>query len=590
MRISIIGPNTPIPPVGWGAIESLIWDMKLSLNEMGHDVQIVNVGDPNEIIQMIDEYRPDFVHFNYDDLIGLYPYINYPKACTTHFAYLERPEMMGPYKQRVFDLFEQIKPNVFGLSNGINRVYRDITGIPESRLYLNPNGVNCKLFDFTDTPEYGNRSIYLAKIDHRKRQSMFQSIDSLWYVGNIEDNNFDTSKNYLGEWNKETLYKNLTQYGNLVLLSDGEAHPLVCMEAFAAGLGVVVSEYATANLDINRNFITVIPEDRITDLKFIEEKIIENREYSVKNRKEILDYAKEFEWCKILNDYYLPNVNRIIQNYAPQIKKTTLMDKNKSVYKLKGIGPIYYLNLDGQPERRQYMEDQFKYWEIENYTRISSYDGRDDDLSDIITGRYPDNMSSGEIGCVTSHLKAIKHWYETSSSPYAIIMEDDCNLDLVKCWNFTWQDFVANIPYDWDVVQIAIICTGDLHVKLHKRFVNDFSTACYLINRHHAEKLLKYHVKGNKYRLDNGVKPRPVADDLIYNSGNTYSIPLLLYRIELGSSIHPEHIDMYHKANFEALSQFWQQSGASMDIKEYMDYDPYVGRITENTSTQQKNS
>ena len=52
------------------------------------------------------------------------------------------------------------------------------------------------------------------------------------------------------------------------------------------------------------------------------------------------------------------------------------MDRNKSVYKLKNFGPIYYLNLDGQPERMQYMEEQFKYWEIENYTRISAYDGR----------------------------------------------------------------------------------------------------------------------------------------------------------------------------------------------------------------------
>ena len=62
-----------------------------------------------------------------------------------------------------------------------------------------------------------------------------------------------------------------------------------------------------------------------------------------------------------------------------------IFDKNKSVYKLRNFGPIYYLNLDGQPERRQYMEDQFKYWEIENYTRISAYDGREDDLSDILT-------------------------------------------------------------------------------------------------------------------------------------------------------------------------------------------------------------
>ena len=50
------------------------------------------------------------------------------------------------------------------------------------------------------------------------------------------------------------------------------------------------------------------------------------------------------------------------------------MDKNKSAYKLKGLPPVYCINLDGEPERWFYMETQFKYWEIENYTRISAYD------------------------------------------------------------------------------------------------------------------------------------------------------------------------------------------------------------------------
>ena len=77
------------------------------------------------------------------------------------------------------------------------------------------------------------------------------------------------------------------------------------------------------------------------------------------------------------------------------------MDNNKAAYKLKNFGPIYYLNLDGQPERKKYMEEQFDYWGIEDYTRISAYDGRQDDLSDIIRGKYPEMMTSGEIGCVT---------------------------------------------------------------------------------------------------------------------------------------------------------------------------------------------
>ena len=148
------------------------------------------------------------------------------------------------------------------------------------------------------------------------------------------------------------------------------------------------------------------------------------------------------------------------------------MDKNKSAYKLKDFGPVYYLNLDGQPERRAYMEQQFKYWEVTNYERISAYDGRDDDLGGILKGRYPDLMTSGEVGCTTSHLKALKHFLETSDSPYAIIMEDDCSLDLVAYWNFTWKELFARVPYDYDVFQISIICTGDIHVKLHKRFVN----------------------------------------------------------------------------------------------------------------------
>ena len=163
------------------------------------------------------------------------------------------------------------------------------------------------------------------------------------------------------------------------------------------------------------------------------------------------------------------------------------MDRNKSVFKLEGFGPIYCINLDEQPERWEYMKKQYDYWGLDNVERISAYDGREDDLSDIIQGRYPEAVTSGEIGCITSHLKAIKHWYETSDSPYAVIMEDDCKLDLVKYWNFTWRDLYSKLPYDWDVIQLAIISTGDIHVGLHKRFVNDFSTACYIINRHHAE-------------------------------------------------------------------------------------------------------
>ena len=184
--------------------------------------------------------------------------------------------------------------------------------IPKEKLFISPNGVNCSAFRSTDAPHHAERSIYLAKIDYRKRQHIFQTIDSLYYAGNIADDRFDQDKNYLGEWTKDFLYNNLTEYGNLVLLSDGEAHPLVCMEAFAAGLGIVVSEWATANLDQHKKFITVIAEDQIHNTKYVEHMIDKNREYSINNREEILDYAKQFEWSRMLSNYYLPNVEKVI--------------------------------------------------------------------------------------------------------------------------------------------------------------------------------------------------------------------------------------------------------------------------------------
>ena len=262
-------------------------------------------------------------------------------------------------------------------------------------------------------------------------------------------------------------------------------------------------------------------------------------------------------------------------------------DKNKSIFKLKDFGPVYCINLDGEPNRWEYMQNQFKEWEVTDYERISAHDGREDDLSGIIKGMYPTNMSSGEIGCTTSHLKAMKHYLETSDAPYAIMMEDDCDLSVVRHWTFTWKDFVAHFPYDWDVIQTAIICTGDLHIKLHKRFVNDFSTACYVVARHHAEKLVKHHCRGDKYKLDQGVKPRPVADDLIYNSGITYACPLLLYKIELGSTIHPEHIGIFHKGNHDGIRNFWAQQGAQMSVESITEFDPYRGRVAESSASPQ---
>jgi len=255
------------------------------------------------------------------------------------------------------------------------------------------------------------------------------------------------------------------------------------------------------------------------------------------------------------------------------------MEKNKAAFKLKGIPHVYVINLDDQVSRWAAAESMLSYWQVENYTRVSAYDGREDDLSSILKGRYPDQMSGGEIGCVTSHLNAMKMFLETDD-PYAVMMEDDCDISTVQYWPFEWKDFQAKLPYDFDVVQLAIINPAQISLQLHRRFVNDFSTACYIITRHHAEKLVRLHCRGDKYKLDQGVKPRAVADDLIYNSGNTFAIPLFLYKIELGSTIHAEHLDVFHRSSHTGMWNFWKNDASSIDNwPQVFDYDPYAGRL-----------
>ena len=46
MKIIQVTPgNIPIPPNGWGAVEKIIWEYKLSLEKLGYEVEILYLDD-----------------------------------------------------------------------------------------------------------------------------------------------------------------------------------------------------------------------------------------------------------------------------------------------------------------------------------------------------------------------------------------------------------------------------------------------------------------------------------------------------------------------------------------------------------------
>ncbi len=313
MKIAIIGPGyMPIPPIGWGAVESLIWDYYTELTNRGHEIKIVNTQDASTIISETNAFDPDFVHLQYDDYANLLQYINCKfKAVTNHYAYLTQIQKHPEYHHILHNI---INGDFFilCLSEEIKQIYLQL-GVNPKRLFVTPNGARNDLFKYTDFPRYPDRSIYLAKIDYRKRQHIYQNIQNLYFAGNCSDSRFDIKKEaYLGEWSKDHLYDNLSNYGNLVLLSDGEADPLVTKEALIAGLGIVISEFATANLDLSKPFIDVIPTPKINDVEYVENVIIKNRENSKQNRKNIRTYALDNHSWSIIVDKYCKLINNII--------------------------------------------------------------------------------------------------------------------------------------------------------------------------------------------------------------------------------------------------------------------------------------
>ena len=67
MRIALLGPaESQIPPLGWGAVESVVWNYYTELKKLGHAVLLIHFQE-KDMVPMCNEYEPDVVYIMYDD-------------------------------------------------------------------------------------------------------------------------------------------------------------------------------------------------------------------------------------------------------------------------------------------------------------------------------------------------------------------------------------------------------------------------------------------------------------------------------------------------------------------------------------------
>ncbi|WP_294957783.1 glycosyltransferase family 4 protein [uncultured Flavobacterium sp.] len=250
----------------------------------------------------------DIVHLHFDPLTKFWntlsAFLGFKLFITSHYAYAAfREKWHCEYENTFKNLMESKRLIV--LSQDILNVF--VSSGFKGNIEVLSNGVETQQFLFKETA-LEKKAIYLGRIEARKRQNEVTRriaekrsiICDL--VGPISTPDFKVDHkyvNYLGEWDRAAVHKNLTNYSCLILFSDGEAHPLVTLEAMAAGLSLVISKEASANLNLNLPWIYVC--DKIDEvLKNAERAINENYLY----RKQIRKYAEEnFDYAIIAQKY-----------------------------------------------------------------------------------------------------------------------------------------------------------------------------------------------------------------------------------------------------------------------------------------------
>jgi hypothetical protein len=261
------------------------------------------------------------------------------------------------------------------------------------------------------------------------------------------------------------------------------------------------------------------------------------------------------------------------------------------IKKLEGIPSIYYLNLDSEIERREYMESQFEKWELKNGKRFSGaqYLAKNyNDWKNIVhfNDIVPDrNHFHLKISIVISTLDMIRYWLETTNEQYLILMEDDYDLNLIEYWHFDWEYLMNNIPYDWDCIQLGYESWRHIKFFLHPKDETSWWGPV-LINRHYAEKLITLHYIHDKYLLirkyglaEHSTKYRVLGlDDSICRLGKIYQLPLITQNPIL--DIVPKES---HFICRDAYYDWWQKQRDNYSLSEFFSYGkPNDGNMTFN--------
>jgi GR25 family glycosyltransferase involved in LPS biosynthesis len=194
---------------------------------------------------------------------------------------------------------------------------------------------------------------------------------------------------------------------------------------------------------------------------------------------------------------------------------------------------IYWINLNSAIERKKHMKHVLTAFENIPKVRISATDGntlkvRNKFILPLVpvTNNVNLRITNKEYACLLSHLETIRQ-FSKSDYNYALILEDDASLDVMKYWHTSFDNVIKNAPSDWEIIKLFSFenSNSTLYKKIEFPCFNkktpkcSTSTMAYIINKKSAIKIIRELWNGEKYELPNILH---IADYFLYMMLTSY--------------------------------------------------------------------
>jgi dTDP-4-dehydrorhamnose reductase len=316
------------------------------------------------------------------------------------------------------------------------------------------------------------------------------------------------------------------------------------------------------------------------------------------------------KYCdRTLTSKYDCPVKTTIKDQIIESKEYKLKSKLSNKEKLKNFPRVNFVSIEESEDRRKALYENFQTNGIEVEKVIPNIFKRFSAGDETILQSSDSNLSfthgdqkvdlefeikevekycPSYMGVITSHLKAIKNWYDNTDDEYAIFCEDDIGFETVQYWNFTWEEFFNSLPTDWQCIQLSVLrelngfytfWTPDIHFR--QRCWCDWSCLCYIITRERAKRLLdNYYVEGVFYLDYKGIDIydrhefalKPYVENIIYtffDQNQIFSFPLFCPNAQFGTTVWqetPSEIKM--EDSFVEIMKWWKTKGNEKSLEQ----------------------